>query len=412
MNGRDTRALLRGVQGGALVLFFALMFAVESGYGYGAALLLLCGIAAFFLPNREKLSTVSRRWIGVVACFSVVMAVLRLYLGSPLKEYDELSRYPLSLLLLLGFTRYRPPPGAYPVGLFAGTAAALFVVIESRIETPGVVGDLGHQHHIQFCGISMVMAVAAGFLTLGLRRFGLYWFLAVFAFLFGTVGAALGGGRGSWIMLPPTLLLFLFAARREGDGKILLGGGLGLAALVGTLYAIPATGVAERAKEVIADINAYKGGHIATSQGMRLEMWRCGFQLIGKRPLTGWGDPGLSDEKKRLTEIGACDASIAGSAHLHNDYIDTAARYGLLGLTALLTLYLAPLWFYRGRLREKHLTPQQRMCAWSGIAVTGCFMIGSLTNAFLGHNIAAVSYSLFQAYLISGLTAPSRTAGG
>ncbi len=406
-----TRASLCTVQGVALLLFFALMFVVPSGYSYGAALLLLCGIVALFLPNREKLSVASRRWIGVVACFSVVMVALRVFLGSPVKEYDELSRYPLSLLFLFGFTRYRPPLESYVAGLFAGTVAALLVVAKSRIEAPGVIGDFGHQHHILFSGLSMVMAVAAGFLLLGVRRFGLCWFLALLALCFGIVSAALGGGRGSWIMLPPVLLLFLFAARKRLGKKNLLAGTAGLTAFLATLYAIPATGVGERVQAVITDIQAYKEGRIATSQGMRLEMWQCSLYLIGERPFAGWGDPGLSNEKKRLTETGSCDKSIAVFAHLHNDYLDTAARYGLIGLAALLLLYFAPLWFYLGRLQRTGATPEQCMFAYSGIAITLCFMVASLTDAFLGHNIAAISYSLFQTWLISGLTVSAKTRG-
>lgn len=398
------QTLLISGQGIGLLLFFALCFVFSGGYKYGAIVLLLCGIAAcFFRSPTGALAAPVILWRNVLLIFFAVMVVLRLYLGSPIKEYDELSRYLLSIFFLIGLWRFRPAMRWYLIALFFGTALALAVVVQARfLNGNHAIEDFGHQHHIQFSNLSMIMALCAGFCSFAYARFSRWWFIAIVAFLLGLLAAVFGGGRGSWLMLGPAGFCYLLANYRKLHGKTVIIASVVLIGLATSLYLIPQTKVANRIHGIFHDIQAYQEGKVATSQGMRLEMWRCGFYLISQKPLAGWGDPGLYLEKTRLTETGQFDPSIAAFAHLHNDFIDTAARYGLIGLTALLLLYFAPLVIYAHELRRRP-GKDARMLAWSGIVVTLSFMVGSMTNAFLGHNISTIFFVLLQAWFITGL---------
>lgn len=404
MNGcyKYAQTLLCSVQGIALILFFALTFIVDSGYSYGAVLLVLCGIAALFLSNRERLSPYCRRWLWVLCVAIALMLVVRLVHDEPLNEYDKVSRYLLSIPLLFGFTRYRPSLKIYIAGVCIACILALLAVIISK-----AVYGLPYRALFfpisNFSRFSMIMAIAALFATLALRASSIWYLLTLVCAISAMVASFLSGGRGGWIMLPPAVLLFLFAMRRQIGLKWRITGLSGCVALITILYLVPQTHVAQRVQSVFSDIRNYQEGRIATSNGMRLEMWRFGFYLIGQKPVLGSGGAGMMTEKKKLAEAGKFDHSIEQFNQLHNDYIDVTARYGIVGLAQLLLLYCAPLVICLRRLRDTMVTTEEKMFSYSSIAVAFCFIISSLTEVFMRHNISNIFYPVIQIWLISGI---------
>lgn len=394
--------LLCNVQGFALVLFFALMFLVDSGYSYGAVLLLLCGIAALFLPNRERLSPCCRQWLCVLSVAIVLMLIVRLLHEEPLNEYDKVSRYLLAIPLLFGFTRYRPSVKVYVTGVCVACILAVSAVIISKA-VYGLPYRVLFFPISNFSRFSMIIAIAALFSTLALRAGSVWYLLTLVCAICAMIASFLNGGRGGWIMLPPAALLFLFAIRRQIGLQWRIVGLSGCAAMITILYLVPQTHVAQRVQSVFSDIRNYQEGSVETSNGMRLEMWRFGFHLIHQKPFLGYGGEAMMDEKKKLAETGGFDHSITQFNQLHNGYIDVTARFGIVGLAQLLLLYFAPLVICLRRLRDTMLTAEEKMFSYSSIAVALCFIISSLTEVFMRHNISNIFYPVIQAWLISGI---------
>ncbi|SUO97102.1 O-antigen ligase family protein [Suttonella ornithocola] len=397
------------------ICLFSACFILKSGYGIGAGLLLLTGIASLWLEKKaEPLSYSARRWIAVLLIFSSAMIAVRLVIHQPLKEYDELSRYLLSIIIVIGLSRWRFSQTVYLSGIVLGCISAFLVVFYPRfwLNLPSA-NDYGYQHHIQFSNIAMIMAILSGFATLAYTKYSRLWWIALGGALCGIGAAFLAGGRGSWIMLPVMLALYSIAVETNHRWRTIFVIFLTVCLVVIVFYLIPQTGVAARIQGVFHDLTHYQQGHIATSQGQRLEMWRCGLvEMWPHRPWLGWGDPGLLNEKIRLSQIGTCDSSVGLFAHLHNDFIDTLVRYGLVGFIILVVFYLYPLVHYICKLRYCYLNSIQRMAAWTGIAITLAFMIGSMTNAFLGHNIATTFYIILQAWCMTEIGKKTIKAAG
>ncbi|MGL4826338.1 MAG: O-antigen ligase family protein [Vibrionaceae bacterium] len=76
------------------------------------------------------------------------------------------------------------------------------------------------------------------------------------------------------------------------------------------------------------EIAAIQQGNLTTSFGIRLNLWQHGIEMGNSNPLIGAG------EKKVLDSIYALPRAFHQN-HLHNLYIDTYARYGILGLLLL-----------------------------------------------------------------------------
>lgn len=380
---------LNTIQGGIIVAIFLCTFLIPGGYNYGMLALLITGIIAIAEKSPHRLSYFERRWIAFLLIFSAISLTLRLLHGEPLSTYDNLSRYGLSIILLYGLSRYPPAEKYYSWALLAGTLTALLMVLVARYRGDSAIG---YQHHIQFSGISMIFAVFSGF-RLPYAKTRWQRFILIVALFCGVCAAALGGGRGSWLIVPPILVLFFIMMRKRVTLKNAALGFFLLLSFFSALYCIPQTGVAARVRGVFSDLDHYRQGTVATSQGMRLEMWRCARLMWQEKPLMGWGSVGMQAEKARLIARNDCHFSIAPFNHLHNDYIDIGVRYGIVGCFNFLFIYCGALFLYFVMLA------QFPSIAWQGIAINCCFMVVSLTNAFLSHHISIIFYLLLNSLL-------------
>ncbi len=384
-------------------LAFALCFVVRSGYGYATGLLVLCGVACFFIErDAPPLLQSGKRWGQYLLLYFLLMVAWSIYQEQSVQEYDKLSRYLLSIPLLIALWRWRPSPKAFTYALAAGCVVAFALVAYSRFVKGTPIGvPIGYQNRINFSNISMIMAIAVAFSGLLYSAFSATWWLAYGACFLGVAAAVLGGGRGGWLMLPVILFVYPRAVQthRLRNFCWLL---TGLITLIALLYTIPQTGVEVRFQHIFIGIKKFMQGQSATSEGLRLEMWRCGPKLLAAYPWLGWGDE-LKYGIKAFANAGLCYKHIGNFTHLHNDFIDKFARYGLLGGGAFIALYLYPALHYLAKLRTRTLNAVERNAAWCGVAVCCAFYVGSMTNAFMSHNIGVIFFLLFNAWFMTGL---------
>lgn len=120
--------------------------------------------------------------------------------------------------------------------------------------------------------------------------------------------------------------------------------------------------------------------------GSRLAMWRFGVQHIVDAPLLGVGMQGwiaLRDQGIANGELSA--AFISQLTHLHNEYLDSVIKQGLIGLALLLVLYLGPMvLFFRPSLNA--IDVEVKSLAMVGMVVPMMYMDFGLTQVFLSHN--------------------------
>lgn len=401
---RDTLALYMNLLG--MFVFFVLTFFWRNSYSAGAIVMALAGVITirfrhFYLPR------ILWQWEAVLLLMVGVGILLRIFYQSSLRDYDHLQPFLFSTLLLPSFYYARPSWMSFVRLLAVSSVLSLAVAIYTRIILKEAVGSnfgIGYQHHIQFSNISMLLAggnIIVFFSSLKQQR----CYGSLLAALCGILAAFLGGGRGSWLIFPVIVLVSIFVLPKKY--RLLAGSALimGMIALCVILYFIPETAVASRIASLFRDLEEITQGNVLNSQGGRIEMWQCGLEMWVRNPLVGVGDQGFEVLMQELIRAQVCHPliDIFGYNQLHNDYIDTLARLGLVGFVVLMILYLFPLYQYLKALKTADLDWRGRTCAWIGIVVVLAFMIAGLTNGFLRHNIARMFFVVLQAWCLSGI---------
>lgn len=109
----------------------------------------------------------------------------------------------------------------------------------------------------------------------------------------------------------------------------------------------------------------------ADSVGLRMEWYRNTLRMIAQRPILGAGTGGFPDAYAAFV----VDADASKPTHPHNQYLMTAAEMGLVGLAALLAVFVG-LWRSAVRIPD----PLRRELAR---ALVLTFTIGCLFNSLL-----------------------------
>src|SRR5690606_33274137 len=163
------------------------------------------------------------------------------------------------------------------------------------------------------------------------------------------------------------------------------------------VYNVPQLGVQERVHAAFDDIRLYKQGDPDTSLGARFEMWQAASQLVVSKPLLGWGEVNYDAALRGLVEQGKAHEIVTNFGHPHNEILNAAAKRGVLGVLALLALYLVPLRLFAAGLRSPNLT--QRSLATAGTLLSVAYIDFGLTQAFFSHNSGVMIYSVWLVVL-------------
>jgi len=168
--------------------------------------------------------------------------------------------------------------------------------------------------------------------------------LTLIAVIFGLIAIILSASRGSWlsflILLPFFLYLSYFKFSKRLKAKNFLIIFTALIVVFGTILA--KTSVIIQFSQGVEEVQKWKDGDSsATSNGMRMEMWKSGLLASTKAP---WFGHGYRNANKVATEYATLyHDRISAFTHLHNEYITNLVSSGILGLIALFVLLLAPL---------------------------------------------------------------------
>ena len=128
----------------------------------------------------------------------------------------------------------------------------------------------------------------------------------------------------------------------------------------------------------------------------RIEMWRASLIAVKEHPLLGVGTNNFGFYIQQQVDRGNFNPSIRRYRHPHNEYLEAAATAGIPGLLALLSLFLAPLRYFRRFALDKD--PERASIARSGILLVGLYMLCGLSDNVFYH---AMSNSLYL-FLVLG----------
>ncbi|WP_447955892.1 O-antigen ligase family protein [Vreelandella sp. EE7] len=375
----------------------ALSLIVPSGYSIGAVVLLLTSFVLLFERFPCTLTGRDKAVITVLILYALIVGALSaLDVGA--RGFDRPSRFLLAIPVLLLILR-KPPRLEYLwSGLAFGAMGAGSWAIWQKLVL-GVERAGGFLHVIQFGNLSMLMGVLC-FAGLGFafmqRHRSLWISLLLIAALLGMLGSLLSGSRGGWIGLPFVGFVLYRGYGRQLSLQVKLVAVTLMLTLAVTVYALPQTGVHQRVHTGIEDVTQFMGGgERNTSLGLRFEMWRGAGQLIAERPLLGWGEKGYTQAMIELSQSGVIIPGATDFDHAHNDFIDAAAKRGVVGLLVLLALYIIPLKLFASGLNHPDL--EVRSLAVAGSLLPVAYIDFGLSQTFLAHNSGAMFYAFWLA---------------
>ncbi|MDW5378862.1 O-antigen ligase family protein [Halomonas sp. HP20-15] len=385
----------------AVWLFGALALVVSSGYSLGALLLVLGSI--MLLYSRPRLGLSCQDGLIMLAMLGFCLAGLWevLVFQEPWREFDKPSRFLLAIPAMLLVLAYPPRLAWLWSGLVVGAVGAGAWAIWQKLLV-GVDRATGYTYVIQFGDISMLMGILClaglGWAIIQPRR--KTWLgLLLLGALGGLLGSLLSGSRGGWVGLPFVLLVLYGAygalmSRRVKVALVAL-----CVAGAAVVYTVPQFGVQHRVHGAFEDIAQYMSGEGQTSSvGARFEMWHGAGLLIGERPLLGWGESGYYREMNRLAEQGVINERVAERyTHPHNEFLNAFAKQGVVGLLALLALYLVPLKLFARELKAADM--ELRSLAVAGTLLPVAYIDFGLTQSLMEHNSGAMVYAFWLAVL-------------
>lgn len=287
-------------------------------------------------------------------------------------------------------------------------AQALFQHFGQGIERPyGFYGVYTYgSGAVEFGGVGVMLALLALIPAFdGRRPAGRRW-LYLMASLAALIAAVLSGSRGPLLALIPGVLALLMVG---GEPWASRGSRVRMLAMLGFLlwgfvvttgsdmitlrYAVAGSDVAGalRGPAVVVDATAAAAAS-ASSGGTRLALWQGAWDMFASRPLTGVGRGEFQTALTALAAQGQAPVSLLRYPHAHSDVMQVLATGGVVGVTLLLLVLVAPgLWFAR-RLWSRAQPARDPMAAAAGLLVAVTMIVCGLTYTMFDRPISALAY--------------------
>ncbi len=200
------------------------------------------------------------------------------------------------------------------------------------------------------------------------RRFGMAALLGVVALGFLVNMMFVTVSRTALVSLPVMLLLFAWKhLTRRGMALVLAG----CVAAVALLWVV-SPNLRAKLDTIGAEYERYQTSTERTSGGLRLEFWRKSLQFFAEAPVFGHGTGATRTlfEQAAVNQTGV-GAEVIGNPH--NQTLNNAVQWGLVGVALLYAMWIAHLLLFRG----------EGVVAWIGLLVVVQNMFSSLFNSHL-----------------------------
>ncbi|WP_058050462.1 O-antigen ligase family protein [Janthinobacterium sp. Ant5-2-1] len=381
-----------GLTSVCVFLFSALALAVNSGYSLGALVLLLA--SSWLLWKRPRLNLQRRDYLllGTLLLYFCVFTANMLYHADPARELDMPLRALLAVPVLLLLIAYPPRPAAWWSGLAIGAVAGATLAFMQFLDTNIVRPQAATSNPIHYGNASMLFGMLAlsGLGWAREQRHSLVWICVLLAGgLAGVFGSIISSSRGGWVVLPICLLIIAVHHAKHYGKRYRIAMFTLLLAIVAVAYAMPSSLVYQRAIIAVAELEKFESnGDAATSVGQRLEMWRTALEMSKQNLWLGMGRTGYLAQKQELVAEGKMSSAISAYTNAHNDYLDALVKRGIIGLLALLALFIVPLTLFGHALR--HSTAAARPYALAGVILCTCYPVFGLTTSSLTLNIGII----------------------
>ena len=229
-----------------------------------------------------------------------------------------------------------------------------------------------------FVAVAISCMVIASYQAMRLRRYGRWLYYGALGM--GPVAILFSGSRGSWMAILVVLFMALvFFLDRYPLGKRLLVALLAVCCLSVLSLSIPQ--VKKRVDIMVDSMSPYVRGEQQsrfTSLSYRIESWKAAWEIGIEHPLLGVGPGHFRKSLKSYVHKHPELEGLQQMKHAHNQYMQTFATSGFIGLIALLALLGSHAWLFARYLRASY--PEQvRSLAFAGLLLVVAYSIMSIT---------------------------------
>ncbi len=374
----------------AVFLFYALNQAVPSGYSYGSVILLLAGL--FYLIRRPwrglECQDKSFAWLLFgVFCINAGISMLH---GNSLRDMDISSRFLLALPVFLLLLKTPPRLSWLWAGVAVGGCSAAGIAVW-QLHVLGWTDVDGLSNGVRYGAITTTLGVLciAGLLWARPENVAHPWLWRlglVLGLLGAWYGSLMSGTRGAWIALPAVFLLFCISLVSKYNLRKALWLCLVLLVSASVWVAVTPNNPIKRGySHAVADIgNYFEHGIVTGSIGGRFLVWHAAVINIAEKPMLGWGVQEYQDQLEKQVAQGTLDPYALELAHTHNMYLETMVYRGVVGLLAVLALFVFPFWQLCRRLRAPNMNV--RALAVAGTSLLAVYSILGLSYVSLYRN--------------------------
>ncbi len=349
------------------------------------------------------------RGLSLALFFSVVAALIAIvYIGKMLGgELERALRTFIGTLAILAACFSLIPQWLRQAswGLTAAVWAAAYYGVAWTWSATKRVDNFPEYNATSYGNLVLLMTV--------LSTFSLGWQLTRFrrteiAFKLLTIAAGLIAllatqTRGGWLAMPFFIVIGAVLFRRGFSLRKMLWPTLIALVAAGAIFA-SSTIMRERLQDGIQEVvECAEKPNTVSSMCVRVQLWRAAWLMFKANPVFGNG----ANEDFRAVLVDYAKRGIvsefAGSnefGEAHNEILQSMAGHGLIGLAALLLIYVVPGWIFATRLSVQ--TPQTaRVAAAMGLAVcVGFFVFGINELMFRGMRTLGF-YTVVLAWLIA-----------
>lgn len=388
------------------VYFFNVLFFIPNGDQYLPWALLPAALGGLVL--RRRAGDWSMHGLGPLLLpllvYSTVLAVSHLTLGgfeSTLKAFVVIC-----LFLYLAGPRLRLPITLRFLPLVA--AFQLVVLTAYQHHVTGLYRAPGFTNELFLGMFAFVIALLNLYLADTSRQRAIHH-LHLLGALLAMYAVTLTQSRGVLIAIVPVALIYLWYGLRTAQmarafsARLLI-----IICMVATMFLTPQ--VLQRFEEGIGNLRGDTSASVDSlayqhsSVGFRLLMWRFSLESFKASPVWGLGRQGFEERRRGFVESGRVLQSRQAlflATHAHNQYLQELVMRGLIGLGALL-------WLWLGHLQAgRRLTRQSPWAGYAILSLVSAFMTFGLTEVALKHDEKIYTYLMSLAFLYQ-LASPAR----
>lgn len=385
----------------AVASYLVFYVLVPDFYVVGPALLLLMALLGFrWREILGDVDTQSQCLAGVFLLYFLGQVVPLILHGEDVSEFDLSTRYIAAALVLLFVLKY--PISARGFLLLAALGSLVtgaFALYQTEFVGGARVSAFDNPIHYGNGAMALGLLALAGVGWAAKQNYRFFWTALLFAGFAGGIYASLvSGTRSGWVAVPVIALIALYVYWEPLFQKKILF--LVLLMLVAAGFGVVSqVDLVERRAQVAVDefVNYYEDDRNDTSVGLRLDMWKAGMAAFLRNPLIGAGPGGTDAVVAQLVASEEIHPNVQNFRHLHNQYVDVMARYGLIGLICYLLLLAVPFTLFLRKARSEIVSVQ-------ALALGGSFFVAlhavvNLTQSMLERNIGVMMFVFMMIFV-------------